>query len=37
MRTEGEAAFIDPKGYVDAVNEAQAEFDRLLAAQERKT
>jgi len=33
MQTEGEAAFIDPKGYVDAVNNARADFDKTVAAQ----
>jgi metallo-beta-lactamase class B len=33
MQIEGEAAFIDPEGYKDAVNEAQADFDRVVAAQ----
>jgi len=33
MQTEGEAAFIDPKGYADAVDEAQADFDRIVATQ----
>lgn len=33
MRTEGEAAFIDPRGYKDAVNEAQADFDKVIAGQ----
>ena len=33
MQTEGEAAFIDPKGYIDSVNEAQADFDKTVAAQ----
>jgi hypothetical protein len=33
MLTEGEAAFIDPKGYVDAVNRGQAEFEKSVAAQ----
>jgi len=33
MQTEGEAAFIDPKGYVEAVNRAQAEFEKAVAAQ----
>jgi len=28
MQTEAEAAFIDPKGYIDTVNAAQAEFDQ---------
>ncbi|MGB8694648.1 MAG: subclass B3 metallo-beta-lactamase [Steroidobacteraceae bacterium] len=37
MQTEGEAAFIDPKGYVQAVNEAQANFDKTVSAQTRKT
>jgi len=37
MRTEGEAAFIDPKGYIDAVNEAQADFERIVADQTPKT
>lgn len=37
MQIEGEAAFIDPKGYIDAVNEAQADFDRNVAAQTPKT
>jgi hypothetical protein len=36
MQTEGEAAFIDPKGYIDAVNDAQADFDETVAAQTRK-
>ena len=33
MQNEGEAAFIDPKGYVEAVNDAQAYFDETVAAQ----
>ena len=33
MQTQGEAAFIDPKGYVDAVNRAEAEFEKSVAAQ----
>jgi metallo-beta-lactamase class B len=33
MQTEGEAAFIDPKGYRDAVYEAKADFDETVAAQ----
>jgi metallo-beta-lactamase class B len=33
MQTEGEAAFIDPKGYAEAVNDAQAYFDRTVEAQ----
>ena len=37
MQTEGEAAFIDPKGYIDTVNAAQAEFDKTVAAQTPKT
>ena len=37
MPTEGEAAFIDPKGYAEAVNEAQADFDKIVAAQTSKT
>jgi metallo-beta-lactamase class B len=37
MQTEGEAAFIDPKGYIDTVNEAQADFDKTIAAQTPKT
>jgi metallo-beta-lactamase class B len=37
MQTEGEAAFIDPTGYTDAVNKAQADFDRIIAAQTPKT
>jgi metallo-beta-lactamase class B len=32
MQTEAEAAFIDPKGYIDAVNAAQADFDKAVAA-----
>ena len=36
MQTEGQAAFIDPKGYVDAVNDAQADFDKTVAAQIRE-
>jgi len=37
MQTEAEAAFIDPKGYIDAVNAAQADFDKAVAAQTPKT
>jgi len=37
MQVEGEAAFVDPKGYRDAIDEAQADFDELLAAQTPKT
>lgn len=37
MQIEGEAAFIDPKGYIDTVNEAQADFDKTVAAQAPKT
>jgi hypothetical protein len=37
MQTEGEAAFIDPKGYIDTVNAAQADFDKAVAAQTPKT
>jgi metallo-beta-lactamase class B len=37
MQTEGEAAFIDPNGYMDAVNAAQADFDKAVAAQTPKT
>jgi metallo-beta-lactamase class B len=37
MQTEGEAAFIDPKGYIGTVNRAQAEFDKAVAAQTPKT
>ena len=37
MQTEGEAAFIDPKGYVDTVNRARADFDEAVAAQIPKT
>jgi metallo-beta-lactamase class B len=37
MQTEGEAAFIDPKGYVDTVNEAHADFAKIIAAQTPKT
>jgi metallo-beta-lactamase class B len=33
MQTEGEAVFVDPKGYAEAVNEAQADFDKTMAAQ----
>lgn len=36
MQTEGEAAFIDPKGYVVAVNDAQAAFGEAVAAQNPK-
>lgn len=36
MQTEGEAVFIDPKGYLAAVNEAQADFDKTVAGQTRK-
>ncbi len=32
MPTEGEAAFIDPDGYKDTVNEAKANFDKIIAA-----
>jgi metallo-beta-lactamase class B len=37
MQTEGEAAFIDPKGYVDTVNEAHADLAKIIAAQTPKT
>jgi metallo-beta-lactamase class B len=37
MRTEGEAAFIDPNGYKDTVSRAQVEFDKTVAAQSQKT
>jgi metallo-beta-lactamase class B len=33
MPIEGQAVFIDPKGYKDTVNRAQAAFDRIVAAQ----
>lgn len=33
MQTEGGAAFVDPKGYAHIVNEAQATFDKAVAAQ----
>jgi metallo-beta-lactamase class B len=33
MRTEGEAAFIDSKGYLDIVSRAQADFDKAVAGQ----
>ena len=33
MPSEGEAAFIDPKGYVEAVDTAQAEFEKAVVAQ----
>jgi metallo-beta-lactamase class B len=33
MPSEAEAAFIDPKGYVDAVDTAQAEFEKAVVAQ----
>jgi len=33
MRTEGEAAFVDPKGYVGTVTAAQADFEKTVAAQ----
>ena len=36
MQTEGEAAFIDPNGYIDAVNDAQKDFDETVAAQTAK-
>lgn len=36
-KTEGEAAFIDPRGYQEAVNEAQADFDKRIAKQAPKT
>jgi metallo-beta-lactamase class B len=36
MRTEGEAAFIDPKGYIETVDEAQADFDKTIAAEKAK-
>ncbi len=33
MQTEGEAAFIDAKGYVRTVDAAQADFATIIAAQ----
>ncbi|ABF42880.1 beta-lactamase-like protein [Candidatus Koribacter versatilis Ellin345] len=36
MPTEGEAAFVDPKGYAEAVNAAQADFEKTVAAQRAK-
>jgi hypothetical protein len=33
MKSEGEAAFIDPKGYIQAVNDAQVDFVETVAAQ----
>jgi hypothetical protein len=33
MKTEGEAAFVDPNGYIDAVNEAKTDFDKMMASQ----
>jgi metallo-beta-lactamase class B len=33
MQIDGETAYIDPKGYLDAVNDAQANFDEFVAAQ----
>ena len=36
MQAEGEAAFLDSKGYIDAVNQAQAEFKKTVAAQDAK-
>ena len=36
MPTEGEAAFVDPKGYMNTVNEAQSDFDKIIAAQSAK-
>ena len=32
-RVDGEAAFIDPEGYADAVRRAEAEFERFVAAE----
>ena len=37
IQTQGEAAFIDPNGYVDAVNRARAEFEKAVAAQQTRT
>jgi metallo-beta-lactamase class B len=37
MQTEGEAAFIDPNGYVDTINEAKADFDATVATQTPKS
>jgi metallo-beta-lactamase class B len=33
MRTEEEAVFIDPKGYLDIVSRAQADFEKAVAGQ----
>jgi hypothetical protein len=33
MGIEGEAAFVDPNGYRDTVNEAQVDFDKIIAAE----
>jgi metallo-beta-lactamase class B len=33
MQTEGVAAFIDQKGYIEAVNQAQADFNKIVEAQ----
>jgi metallo-beta-lactamase class B len=37
MQTEGEAVFVDAKGYAEAVDQAQADFDKTIAAQTPKT
>jgi metallo-beta-lactamase class B len=33
MNTEGEAAFIDPRGYVETVQEARTKFEKMVAMQ----
>lgn len=33
MQTKGEAAFIDPKGYLDTVKDARASFEKTVVAQ----
>ena len=37
MHTEGEAAFVDPKGYIETISEAQADFDKTVAEQTPRT
>lgn len=37
MQTAGESAFIDPQGYINAVNEAEAKFNETVGAQAPKT
>jgi len=37
MSMEGEAAFVDPQGYINAVKEAQVDFENAVVAQNPKT